>query len=272
MRSADELARMSGLSRLEARMLLAYTLGRPAAWLLAHGDEPVSPELADAFLSLAARRRQGEPMAYLVGEREFMGHAFVVTPSVLIPRPETELLVEAAMQSLTNVKSPSILDLGTGSGAIAISLALALPDARVTATDISADALAIAQSNAQRLGARIQWWQGSWYTALPAEGRFDLIVSNPPYVRSGDPHLAQGDLRFEPVSALTDGDDGLSALRQIVSGAATHLNPGGGIWMEHGFDQANPVRVMLTDAGYNHVRTMVDLAGLDRITGGTLSL
>ena len=272
MRSADALARMSGLSRLEARMLLVHTLGRPVEWLLAHGDEPVMPEAADAFLSLAARRRQGEPMAYLVGVREFMGHAFVVTPSVLIPRPETELLVETAIGSLANLTSPSILDLGTGSGAIAISLALALPDARVTASDISVDALTVAQGNAQRLGARIQWWQGSWYSALPSEGRFDLIVSNPPYVRSGDPHLSQGDLRFEPASALTDGNDGLSALRQIVSGAGAHLNPGGGVWLEHGFDQAGAVRALLAEAGYNHVRTMVDLAGHDRITGGMLSL
>ncbi len=272
MQTADALSRMSGLSRLEARMLLVRVLGRPTEWLLAHGDEPVAPELSEAFLSLAARRRQGEPMAYLVGEREFMGHTFVVSPCVLIPRPETELLVEAAIQAIIDSRSPAILDLGTGSGAVAISLALARPDARVSATDISPDAIAVAQGNARRLGARVQWWQGSWYGALPPESRFDLIVSNPPYVRSGDPHLAQGDLRFEPAMALTDGDDGLSALRQIVSGAAAHLASGGSVWLEHGFDQANAVRSLLVTAGYNHVVTMVDLAGHDRITGGTLSL
>ena len=272
MQSADALARMSGLSRLEARMLLVRVLGRPTEWLLAHGDEPVAPGLSDAFLSLAARRRLGEPMAYLVGEREFMGHTFVVTPAVLIPRPETELLVGAALESIVDVRSPAILDLGTGSGAVAISVALARPDALVTATDISPDAIAVAQGNARRLGARVKWWLGDWYSALPSESRFDLIVSNPPYVCSGDPHLAQGDLRFEPVTALTDGDDGLSALRQIVSGAAAHLAPGGSIWLEHGFDQAGAVRGLLAAANYNHVKTMVDLAGHDRITGGRLSL
>lgn len=253
-------------------MLLAHVLDRPAAWLLAHGDEPVAPEFSDTFLSLAARRRQGEPMAYLVGEREFMGHAFTVNPAVLIPRPETELLVEAALLAVQGRADPAILDLGTGSGAVAVSLALALANARVTATDLSVEALAVAQHNAQRHGARVQWWQGDWYGALPPESQFDLIVSNPPYVRKDDPHLDQGDLRFEPVTALTDGYDGLAALRQIVSGAAQYLKPGGSIWLEHGFDQGSDVRDLLGSAGYNHVKTMVDLAGHERITGGTLSL
>lgn len=253
-------------------MLLSHVLGRPAAWLLAHGDEPLTPESSDTFLSLAARRRQGEPMAYLVGEREFMGHAFTVSPAVLIPRPETELLVEAALLAMAGRTDPAILDLGTGSGAVAISLALALANARVTATDLSVEALAVAQHNAQRHGVRVQWWQGDWYGALPPESQFDLIVSNPPYVCKGDPHLALGDLRFEPLTALTDGSDGLDALRQIVSGAAHHLKPGGSLWLEHGFDQGSAVRGLLGVAGYNHVKTMVDLAGHERITGGTLSL
>lgn len=272
MSTADDLARQSGLPRLESRMLLAHVLGRSTAWLLAHGDEPLAARFVDSFQALASRRRLGEPMAYLVGMREFMGHEFQVSPAVLIPRPETELLVEAALESVAGRRAPRILDLGTGSGAVSVSIALARPDASVTATDLSADALAVAQGNAQRLGARVQFAQGSWYDALSSGEPFDVIVSNPPYVRLGDPHLEQGDLRFEPSLALTDGADGLAALREIIAGSTTWLVPGGSLWLEHGFDQGEAVRGLMEAAGYHHVVTRVDLAGHARVTGSLLSL
>jgi len=255
-------------------MLLEYVLQKPRAWLLAHDTDPLEPALAANFLTLCAERRRGLPMAQLIGYREFMSHRFMVTPDVLIPRPETELLVETAYQAIApqaaSVSAPAILDLGTGSGAVAISLALLLPSAFVVATDLSASALSVAQQNAQALGARIQWWQGSWYEALPTEGRFDLIVSNPPYIASGDPHLTTGDLRFEPVVALTDGADGLSAIRQIIDGAVDFLKPGGQLWLEHGYDQAEAVQNLLLHQGFSAVRSLKDLAGIARVTGGAL--
>ena len=270
MQTVDTLVQMCGLPRLEARMLIEHVLRQPRAWLLAHGTDALAPEPVTTVLSLAASRRQGVPMAYLVGHREFMGHRFTVSPDVLIPRPETELLVDVALTAVATRSAPARLDLGTGSGAVAISLALARPDARVVATDLSVAALTVAQGNAQALGARVQWWHGSWYEALPSEGRFDLIASNPPYIHMDDAHLQQGDLRFEPASALTDGADGLTALRQIIAGACAHLNTGGQLWLEHGYDQAEPVRQMLVQAGFAVVRTEVDLAGLPRVTGGSL--
>jgi release factor glutamine methyltransferase len=273
-------------------MLLEHVLQKPRAWLLAHDTDEIEPHLAAQFLSLCAERRQGKPMAQLIGYREFMNYRFIVTPDVLIPRPETELLVEAGLLALapkspqiasetppqtatetrprTQIMAPAILDLGTGSGAVAISLALLRPDAFVVATDLSVSALSVAQQNAQALGAHIQWWQGSWYEALPPEGRFDLIVSNPPYIAAGDPHLTSGDLRFEPVGALTDGADGLSAIRQIIAGAAMHLKSGGQLWLEHGYDQAEAVQNLLRDHGFSGVRSLQDLAGIARVTGGAL--
>jgi release factor glutamine methyltransferase len=258
-------------------------LAKPREWLLAHDTDPLAPEAAAQFLTLAAQRRQGTPMAHLVGHREFMGHRLSVSADVLIPRPETELLVEMALQSLEdcavrslpgsatgNGAGCSLLDLGTGSGAVAISVALACPTARVVATDLSETALVLAQKNAQQLEARIQFWQGNWYEALPAEGRFDVIVSNPPYIALNDSHLAQGDLRFEPVGALTDGADGLTALRQIIAGASQHLIAGGWLWLEHGYEQGAEVAQLLLKAGFNAVQTKQDLAGLPRITGGSL--
>jgi release factor glutamine methyltransferase len=264
-------------------MLLEMVLGKPREWLLAHDTDPIASEAAAQFLTLAAQRRQGTPMAHLVGHREFMGHRLSVSADVLIPRPETELLVEMALQSLEdctvrylsglatdNGAGCSLLDLGTGSGAVAISVALARPTVRVVATDLSETALVLAQKNAQQLEARIQFWQGNWYEALPAEGRFDVIVSNPPYIALNDPHLAQGDLRFEPAGALTDGADGLKALRQIIYGASKHLTAGGWLWLEHGYEQGEEVAQLLLKAGFNTVQTKQDLAGLPRITGGSL--
>ncbi len=251
-------------------MLLEHVLQKPRSWLLAHDTDVIDSQATAQFLTLCAERRQGKPMAQLIGYREFMQYRFMVTPDVLIPRPETELLVETGVQAIESVSAPAILDLGTGSGAVAISLALLRQDAFVVATDLSVPALSVAQQNAQALGARIQWWQGSWYEALPPEGRFDLIVSNPPYIASGDPHLELGDLRFEPVSALTDFADGLSAIRLIIAGAAMHLKPGGQLWLEHGYDQSMAVQNLLRDHGFTGVRSLQDLAGIARVTGGAL--
>jgi len=302
---AHGLMAQSGLPRLEARMLLAYVLGRPQAWLLAHDTDALAPADAAAFLDLAARRLAGEPMAYLLGEREFMGHLLRVTPEVLIPRPETELLVEAGLAHLRSLGAAilpgdaaqphgagalaaaaggptpdpapaagpdrwAVADLGTGSGAIAVSLALACPRAAVTATDASAAALAVAAGNAQRLGARVDFRQGDWYGALPPGARYHLIVANPPYIAAGDAHLQEGDLRHEPPAALTDGADGLSALRVLAAGAPGRLAPGGAVWLEHGWDQAQAVRALLAAAGLRGVASRRDLAGIERISGGYL--
>ncbi|MEK0094298.1 peptide chain release factor N(5)-glutamine methyltransferase [Bordetella pertussis] len=259
-----------GLPRLEARMLAEHVLGRSRAWLLAHDTDPVEPAHEAAWRQLAARRLAGEPMAYLLGGREFMGHWYALTPDVLIPRPDTELLVETALHWLQGRAAPRVLDLGTGSGAIAVSAALGCPQAEVTATDLSAAALAVAEGNAQRLGARVRCLAGDWYEALPAQDRYDLIVSNPPYIAREDAHLAQGDLRFEPRGALTDENDGLAALARIAGGAPGRLLPGGAIWMEHGWDQAEAARALLRQAGLREVHSRRDLAGIERISGGYL--
>jgi release factor glutamine methyltransferase len=256
------------LPRLEVRMLLEHVLGKPRAWLLAHDTDPLEPQVAAAYEALLARRVAGEPMAYLLGHREFMGHRFRVTPDVLIPRPDTEVLVETALECVAGVAGPAVLDLGTGSGAIAISIALARRDARVMASDVSAAALAVAAGNAWELTASVRFVEGSWYEAVPEGEGFDLIVSNPPYVASDDPHLDQGDLRFEPRGALTDGAGGLEDLGHIVAGAGRHLKPGGALWMEHGWDQAQAVRDLLAAAGFEDVRSCQDLAGIERISGG----
>jgi len=258
----------SRLPRLEFQMLWQFVLQVPRAWLIAHDTDAIAEADAARFRELEARRLAGEPMAYILGRREFMGRDFLVSPAVLIPRPETEMLVEAAVGHLQGRQSPAVLDLGTGSGAIAVSIALECPEARVSATDLSADALDVAQQNARRLGARVEFLRGSWYDAV-ADGRtFDLIVSNPPYIAAGDPHLRSGDLRFEPAAALTDGGDGLAALRAIVEGAGRRLQPRGALVLEHGWDQAETVRRLLESAGFSLVASQHDLAGIERITGG----
>ncbi|MEB3094270.1 peptide chain release factor N(5)-glutamine methyltransferase [Achromobacter sp. D10] len=259
------------LPRLEVRMLLEHVLAKPRAWLLAHDTDPLLPETAAAYEALAQRRLAGEPMAYLVGHREFMGHRFRVTPDVLIPRPDTEVLVETALECLAGLAAPAVLDLGTGSGAIAISIALARRDARVMASDLSAAALAVAASNAWDLAASVRLVEGSWYDAVPAGEGFDLIVSNPPYVACDDPHLDQGDVRFEPRGALTDEAGGLEDLARIIQGAGRHLKRGGALWLEHGWDQAQAVRDLLAGAGFQDVHSRKDLAGIERISGGRLS-
>jgi release factor glutamine methyltransferase len=268
----DALLERSGLPRLDARALLSHVTGRPREWLLAHGDEPADPVAADAFAALAARRRAGEPLAYLLGWREFLGRRFAVGPAVLVPRPETEGLVEAALARLPAAGGapPRLLDLGTGSGAIAVSLALERPDAAVVATDASADALAVARANARALGAtRIDWRLGDWWAALPADAAaFDAIVSNPPYVAQDDPHLLDAALRHEPPAALASGPRGLDAIRTIVAGAPARLAAGGWLLLEHGHDQGDAVRALLHAAGLGSVATLADLQGLDRVTLG----
>lgn len=253
----------------EARLLLGHLLGRSAAWLEAHRDDPLLSGAAAEFSALVARRAAGEPVAYLLGTREFYGRNFRVTPAVLIPRPETELLVDLALQKVGAGGTAAILDLGTGSGCLAITLALELPLARVTAVDVSVAALAVARENVARLGARVECVASDWFAALPP-ARYDLIVANPPYVAAGDPHLTEGDLRFEPTGALTDGTDGLAALRHIVATASDWLAPGGWLFCEHGYDQAAAVAELLRGAGFTSIEQQADLAGILRASGGRI--
>ena len=271
----DDLIRDSGLPRAEARRLLASLTGQPLTWFMAHGDDPADPNTATRFQTLAERRRAGEPLAYLLGQQEFYGRPFAVSPAVLIPRADTETLVETALEQLLLLRQQrcavplSLLELGTGSGIIAITLALEAPDTEVHAVERSPEALAVAQQNAKALGAsRIHWHAGSWWQALASPRRFDLIVSNPPYIAANDHHLQQGDLRFEPPQALAAGPDGLDDLRIIIGGATAHLTPDGWLLLEHGYDQEAPVQALLRDAGFADVFTRRDLAGQPRVSGG----
>lgn len=257
----------------EARLLLGHVLGCSSAWLEAHREAALAPQQLAAYAGLVERRAAGEPVAYLLGRREFYGRDFAVTPAVLIPRPETELLVDVALAKVgvgrTAISAARILDLGTGSGCIAITLALELPGARVTAVDVSPQALEVARVNAQLLGATVDLLASDWFAGLP-EDRFDFIVANPPYVAAGDPHLLAGDLRFEPLDALTDQSDGLAALRHIVAAAPRWLKPGGSLFFENGFDQAAAVFDLLVAAGFTGIEQHRDLAGIVRVSGGRL--
>ena len=260
----------SGLVPVDASVLLAHVAGRDRAWLVAHRDDALTRDVADAFFALAKRRRAGEPVAYLTGTREFWGLPLAVTPAVLIPRPETETLVELALEWLPRAGAPRVLDLGTGSGAIALALAGERPDARVLAVDASAAALAVARENRARLGSmNVEFVQSDWYAEL-GDAKFDLIVSNPPYVATRDPHLTEGDLRFEPAAALAAGSDGLSALRAIVAGAPARLAPGGALVVEHGFDQSERVQALLRAAGFGQIAVRRDLAGIPRVAAGRI--
>ena len=255
------------LDPLENRILLCHATGLTRVQLITQGDRPLTPDEAARLDDLVARRLRGEPIAYIVGRREFFGLDFQVGPAVLIPRPDTELIVELALERLPQ-GAARLLDMGTGSGAIAVAVAHTRPDAAVTALDVSPDALAVAQANAAANGARVRFLHSSWFDALDAAETFDVIASNPPYIAAGDDHLAQGDLRFEPVGALTDHADGLSALRTIIAGSPRHLVPGGWLLLEHGYDQAEAVRALLADAGYTEVQSWCDLAGIERVSGG----
>ncbi len=260
------------IGRVDAHVIVAHLLGVDRSYLVANPMR-VLTETEDARIDLyVARRSMGHPVAYLLELREFYGRPFTVTPDVLIPRPETETLIEAALSPLASRPSPLVLDLGTGSGAIAITLACELPDAKLTATDASAEALAVARANARALGcdARIEFVLGSWYAPV-AGRRFDLVVSNPPYVAHGDPHLAQGDLRFEPAAALSDGSgDGLDSIRALVAGAPAHLEPGAWLMIEHGYDQKEAVQSLLEAGGFDERISIDDLAGIPRVACGRL--
>lgn len=251
----------------EARLLARHVLGCSLAWLEAHRDDKLTEAQADAFSELVSVRAAGEPIAYLLGRREFYGRDFAVSPAVLIPRPETELLVDLAKAAVASRPAPRILDLGTGSGCVAITLALEIPAAEVTAVDVAPEALAVAQENATQLGARVRFIESDWFIAL-GDQRFDLIVGNPPYVAEGDPHLSEGDLRFEPETALHCGADGLSAIRRIIAEAPGYLVPGGWLYFEHGYDQAEAIAALLGEAGYAEIEQHRDLAGIVRVSGG----
>lgn len=272
--ASRQLAAALGLekreARLEARVLAAFAWDVSPAWLIAHDTDPLSDTHVEAFESLLTRRLEGVPIAYLVGMREFYGRPFQVSPDTLIPRPDTELLVELALARLPPGQALDVLDLGTGSGCIAITLALERPLVHVIAVDRSPTALAIARRNAGNLNACVEFLDSDWFDAL-AGRRFDLIVGNPPYIAAADPHLARGDVRFEPLSALAAGQDGLDDLRRLARAARAHLKPGGTLLLEHGYDQADAVRSLLRENGIGHAESWVDLAGNPRVSGGKVS-
>ena len=262
-----EALRDAGINPADARVLLRAALKSSDAHLAAHPEQVLTARDAQRFREWVERRRAGEPVAYLTGEREFYSLTFRVTPAVLIPRPETELLVEAALASIPVDAPARVLDLATGSGCIAVAIAMERPRAHVTATDVSREALAVARENAERHGARIEFVESVWFTALTGR-RFDLIVANPPYVAEEDPHLAAGDLRFEPRAALVAGPKGLDGIETIVEQAINHLSAGGRLLFEHGYDQAPCARALLGAAGYGDIVTHRDLAGIERVSGG----
>jgi release factor glutamine methyltransferase len=259
-----DLLRLALINPLEARILMAHTLQCSRVQLVIRENDALSTEQVNAISGLLLRRMQGEPIAYLTGTREFYGLSFSVSPDVLIPRPETELLVELAIERLP--QTGRAVDLGTGSGAVAVALAHTRRDAQLTATDISDAALAMARRNADQHRVKIQFLRSDWFETL--EGMVDMIVSNPPYIAASDHHLSQGDLRFEPPSALTDHANGMTALSAIIEGAPAHLKAGGWLLLEHGYDQATAVRTLLTRAGWSEVQSWKDLAGIERVSGG----
>lgn len=260
----------SGLPRLEARMLLQHVLTISHSHIIAHGTQLLSNSELASLNQLCRRRLAGEPLAYLLGWREFYGRRFQVSEAVLIPRPETEHLVDAVLAHLP--AQGTLWDLGTGSGAIAVTIACERPDAQIWAADISEEALAVAQANASALQAQVRFGQGSWYQAQPqpAPHSVDVIVSNPPYIDAQDPHLQQGDLRFEPQQALTDNHNGLSAFETIIAGAKDFLRADGWLLFEHGYDQGEAVRNILSQYKFRKIQTLADLAGLDRVTLGQI--
>lgn len=263
-------AAQQATSRIEARVLLREVLHQSDAYLLTHDDELLTAGQAQQYVSLVVRRVAGEPIAYITGCREFHGREFKVTPAVLIPRPETELLVELALQRLPAGAAAQVLDLGTGSGCIGITIAAERPQVQVTLADASEAALEVARANAAQWAPdNTMLLQSDWYSALTDE-RYDLIVANPPYVADGDAHLQQGDLRFEPRSALAAGADGLRDLQQIIARAPQHLRAGGWLLLEHGFDQAVACAWLLEAAGFQDHFNAPDLAGMPRVSGGCL--
>ena len=265
---ADLLRGAGGVAPADAEILLAHVLGRSRTWLYAHADAETCADARRRFEALLARRRAGEPVAYLTGSRGFWRFELRVNADTLVPRPETERLVELALERLPEDAAWRIVDLGTGSGAIALALAAERPRAVVVATDASEGALAVARDNARALGlGNIAFRHGDWFAPLAGE-RFDLVASNPPYIALGDPHLDAGDLRFEPPAALSSGADGLDAIRAIAQGAPSHLSPGGWLLVEHGWEQGPAVRALFEAAGLVGVATHLDLEQRDRVTLG----
>lgn len=262
-------ARAAGIDRLDAQLLLAHHVGRPRAWLLAHDDDTVDAEQAQACRAGFAERVRGVPLAYLVGEREFHGLMLRVTPDVLVPRPDTETLVDWALEllagELAGEARPQVLDLGTGSGAIALAVKYRCPRAQVTAVDASEAALVVARGNGARLGLTVDFLPSDWWSGLGAR-RFDLVLSNPPYIDADDPHL--GALKHEPRLALSPGADGLAAIERITAGAAVHLREAGWLLLEHGYRQHDATAALLKHHGLRRVSTRTDLGGHPRCTGG----
>ena len=264
---AQALAEAQGVERLDAQLLLLHAWGKTErAWLMAHDDEAVPPDVATRYAQLCERRAQGEPLAYLVGCKEFFGLNLQVDARVLVPRPDTETLVEWALQALKPFDAPHVLDLGTGSGAIALAIQHARPDARVCAVDASTDALAVAAANARQLGLGVTFMQSNWLEKVSA--RFHVIVSNPPYIAEHDPHLVA--LMHEPLSALAAGPDGLQDIEHIIEQAPAHLHPGGWLLLEHGFDQGERVQALLQKRGFSQVQSRQDLCGQTRCSGGIM--
>ena len=260
-------------ARIEIRTLLCHALGNVNhAWLIAHGDDPVTDTQRQSFENLLARRIAGEPIAYILGQREFFGREYKVSPATLIPRPDTEILIETALKKIPDNQPCRILDLGTGTGAIGITLALERPHSEVVIVDFSDEALAVAKENIRQLAAsNVTALHSHWYSAVQGQ-RFNIIVSNPPYIETGDPHLQQGDLRFEPITALASGSDGLDDIRTISSQAAEHLNPSGWLLLEHGYQQGAAVHNILHQHGFINIRIVTDLAGHERVTLGNIPL
>lgn len=262
----QQLAQMVPASEasIEAQILLMHILGVNRAWLLAHATDVVPEQSVQDYTHLVQRRLQGEPVAYILGYREFFGLKLTVTSDTLIPRPDTETLVEAALQKIAGPMR--VLDLGTGTGAIALAIASHAPQSQVTAVDASDRALKVAETNRHSLQlANVSLLHSHWYSAL-AKQTFDLIVSNPPYIEAADQHLSQGDLRFEPLSALAAGEDGLADIRQIIAQAPGYLNQGGWLMLEHGYNQADAVQNLYQTAGFAHIQTLRDLGDNPRVT------
>ncbi|CAH1082310.1 peptide chain release factor N(5)-glutamine methyltransferase [Candidatus Nitrotoga sp. 1052] len=270
-RLTEALAINPSSARIEIQCLLQQVLNVPRAWLLAHSEHYPNETEQIRYHELLQRRLRGEPVAYLLGEREFFGLMLKVTPATLIPRPETELLVELVLPRISQQGLCRVLDLGTGSGAIALALAHARPDVEVLGCDASTTALAVAHANARQLAiANAAFIHSDWFEAFKAQ-KFNIIVSNPPYIAAGDPHLARGDVRFEPISALVSGGDGLHDIRHIAAHAPDYLEPGGWLLLEHGYDQAAQVRELLQQAGFDVVFSACDLAGIERVSGGRIA-
>lgn len=267
--ACDILAHHSMSARLDAEVLLAFVLGKNRSYLRAWDDKKLEVKSLKLFAELVDKRREGVPIAYLTGQREFWSREFKVAPAVLIPRPETELLVDLCLESLSCSQKYTVLDLGTGSGAIAITLAAERPLIEMTAVDKSLDALEIAKDNAVRHNCQhIDFVFSDWLSALSSDLTFDFILSNPPYIAQDDVHLSQGDVRFEPISALVATDNGLGDIKRIANDAKKHLRPGGQLWFEHGYNQAQEIQAILNALNYNNIKTHFDLSGQPRVTMG----